>query len=232
MGRYTPEPFPRVGEPALQEYLYREYLRISATFEDIPEDIAASLAALTAAIALKADQSALTITNGNVAANTANIASNTSAIALKAPIASPTFTGLVTTAGQIKFPATANPSSDVNTLDDYEEGTWTPVITASTGTFTSVSAVGTYTIIGRMVFIIISVTITTVGTAAGFAVATLPFTANTSRQVLPGRSVTAGKMLQGSIPSGGSNVINIVNYDATNPIAAGEVLLITGGYFL
>ena len=26
----------------------------------------------------------------------------------------------------IIFPATQNASSDVNTLDDYEEGTWTP----------------------------------------------------------------------------------------------------------
>lgn len=48
-----------------------------------------------------------------------------------------TFTGTVTpqglvdisgaSAGQIKFPATQNPSADANTLDDYEEGTWTPI---------------------------------------------------------------------------------------------------------
>ena len=31
-------------------------------------------------------------------------------------------------AGQILFPATQNASSGANTLDDYEEGTWTPVI--------------------------------------------------------------------------------------------------------
>ena len=30
------------------------------------------------------------------------------------------------TAGQIKFPATQNSSANANTLDDYEEGTWTP----------------------------------------------------------------------------------------------------------
>lgn len=28
--------------------------------------------------------------------------------------------------GQIKFPSTQIPSADVNTLDDYAEGTWTP----------------------------------------------------------------------------------------------------------
>lgn len=39
---------------------------------------------------------------------------------------------LVLPFGQINFPATANPSSNANTLDDYEEGTWT--ITAAFGT--------------------------------------------------------------------------------------------------
>jgi hypothetical protein len=39
------------------------------------------------------------------------------------------------TAGQIKFPATPNPSTNVNTLDEYEELTaWTPVIGGSGGT--------------------------------------------------------------------------------------------------
>ncbi len=33
---------------------------------------------------------------------------------------------LVLPGGQIKFPATQVSSSDANTLDDYEEGTWTP----------------------------------------------------------------------------------------------------------
>lgn len=35
--------------------------------------------------------------------------------------------------GQIKFPATQNPSADANTLDDYEEGTWTPTDTSGAG---------------------------------------------------------------------------------------------------
>ena len=42
----------------------------------------------------------------------------------RAPLASPTFTGIVTTAGQIAFPATPSLSSNANTLDDYEEGTF------------------------------------------------------------------------------------------------------------
>ena len=48
----------------------------------------------------------------------------------------------------ITFPSTASASSDANTLDDYEEGTWTPVING----FTAPSGSGWYTKIGRQVF--------------------------------------------------------------------------------
>ncbi len=34
--------------------------------------------------------------------------------------------------GQIRFPATQNPSADANTLDDYEEFTWTPALSFAT----------------------------------------------------------------------------------------------------
>jgi hypothetical protein len=52
----------------------------------------------------------------------------------------------------IKFPGTQSASSDVNTLDDYEEGTWTPnVNSTATGTFTV--KVGTYVKIGKQVTI-------------------------------------------------------------------------------
>jgi len=40
-------------------------------------------------------------------------------------------------AGQIKFPATQNASADANTLDDYEEGTWTAVLSDGTNNATS-----------------------------------------------------------------------------------------------
>lgn len=71
----------------------------------------------------------------------------------KAPIANPTFTGLITTGGQIKFPATQVPSSDPNTLDDYEEGTWTPSLVGSTGTsnHTYGQRTGNYIKIGKLV---------------------------------------------------------------------------------
>jgi hypothetical protein len=52
----------------------------------------------------------------------------------------------------ITFPATQSASSDANTLDDYEEGTWTPAITDDIGAAVMTSgASGFYTKVGRMV---------------------------------------------------------------------------------
>jgi hypothetical protein len=53
----------------------------------------------------------------------------------------------------ISFPATASASSDANTLDDYEEGTWTPQLTGSTGGPYTMSGSngGKYTRVGRIV---------------------------------------------------------------------------------
>ncbi len=70
------------------------------------------------------------------------------------------------TAGQIKFPATQNPSADSNTLDDYEEGTFTPVVKdAATGNeATAGTAIGYYIKVGKLVtFTITIVNITTAG---------------------------------------------------------------------
>ena len=64
----------------------------------------------------------------------------------------PTLTGQATiptvnlTGGQIAFPATAVPSADANTLDDYEEGTWTATYDDKTDT-------GNYTKIGKLVYV-------------------------------------------------------------------------------
>ena len=54
--------------------------------------------------------------------------------------------------GQIVFPATQNASSDANTLDDYEEGTFSPSISSdSTGAFTMTTRYGRYTKVGNLV---------------------------------------------------------------------------------
>ena len=61
----------------------------------------------------------------------------------------PTFTGVVT-ASQIKFPAVQVPSADPNTLDDYEEGTFTPTV-ATSGLAITVIRNAKYIKIGKLV---------------------------------------------------------------------------------
>lgn len=63
--------------------------------------------------------------------------------------------GVMNVYGQIHFPATQNASSDANTLDDYEEGTFTPTWAPTTsGSVTAGTAnVGYYTKIGRLVYV-------------------------------------------------------------------------------
>jgi hypothetical protein len=52
----------------------------------------------------------------------------------------------------ISFPATQSASSDANTLDDYEEGTWTPTLVGTGGgSFTYSQRSGNYTRVGRLV---------------------------------------------------------------------------------
>lgn len=88
--------------------------------------------------------------------------------------------------GNIKFPATQNASADANTLDDYEEGTWTPTLTFATPGDLSVtysSRIGIYTKIGRMVYITfwVSTSAFTHTTASGTCSITgLPFTSSSA----------------------------------------------------
>jgi hypothetical protein len=91
-------------------------------------------------------------------------------------------TGLVTLPlGQLAFPAAQNASADAHTLDDYEEGTWTPALNfggAATGITYSPAPAGRYTKIGRKVFVTGSFVLTSKGSASGSAtIAGLPFTA-------------------------------------------------------
>lgn len=86
--------------------------------------------------------------------------------------------------GQLQFPATQNPSSDANTLDDYEEGTWTPVlagVAGGTGTGTIGSLTAWYIKIGKLVTIYAYASGVLRGTASGSIGFTgLPFAVVTS----------------------------------------------------
>jgi len=76
----------------------------------------------------------------------------------------------------ITFPATQSASSDVNTLDDYEEGDWTP--TGNNITFSV--AVGRYNKIGRQVTVWWQVEFPSTANGDAAAIGSLPFTVSSN----------------------------------------------------
>ena len=78
----------------------------------------------------------------------------------------------------ITFPATQSASTDANTLDDYEEGTFTPTIAGSTtaGTTTYLNQNGWYTKIGNQVTVNIFVNVSAVTGTGSLRIGGLPFT--------------------------------------------------------
>jgi hypothetical protein len=80
--------------------------------------------------------------------------------------------------GQIAFPSTQIPSAGLNTLDDYEEGSWTPNDASGAG-LTLTGVVGDYIKIGKLVFVnaVFLYPVTASGAAA--IIGGLPFTAKT-----------------------------------------------------
>jgi len=93
-----------------------------------------------------------------------------------------------TSGAGITFPATQSASTDANTLDDYEEGTFTPTYIAGGGSFTTLTyfaQTGKYTKIGNIVYFSINVftNSVTVGTATGeLSIGGLPFTSDSTSQ--------------------------------------------------
>ena len=67
-------------------------------------------------------------------------------------------------------------SGSANTLDDYEEGTFTPTMGAGSGSITTQSNSGFYVKIGSICFIYMDLTLTNKGSASGtLTVSGLPF---------------------------------------------------------
>jgi hypothetical protein len=70
--------------------------------------------------------------------------------------------GIISVNG-VQFPATQSPSANANTLDDYEEGTWTP----ANATVALSTALGSYTKIGNTILLRGLVTYPVTASAAG-----------------------------------------------------------------
>jgi len=115
--------------------------------------------------------------NGTVGATTATTGKFTTvqaATTMGVGAATPSASG----AG-ITFPATQSASTDANTLDDYEEGTWTPAVTfggAAVGVTYSIYNTGQYTKVGRIVTVCGILDLSSKGTSVGnVSITGLPF---------------------------------------------------------
>src|SRR5882672_8619203 len=126
---------------------------------------------LQRAIAGTANQ--ITLTNGDGVSGNPTV-SLPSAITLPGSL---TMAGLLDlgSTGQIKFPSTQNASANLNTLDDYERGNFTPSLGGTTTYNTQVAA---YTKIGNRVFYEIILSVASIGTGSTTTISGLPFTPN------------------------------------------------------
>jgi hypothetical protein len=115
--------------------------------------------------------------------------------------------------GQLSFPATQNASSDANTLDDYEEGTFTPAFSASGATFNYAAQTGIYTKVGRQVSGSIYLELATSGntlTAQPLSITGLPFAMSGVTaayfEITWFQSTTSYIKIAGGLASGGTSL--------------------------
>jgi hypothetical protein len=86
----------------------------------------------------------------------------------------------------VVFPASQNAVANANTLDDYEEGTFTPTLTASVTNPTNYGQNGRYTKIGNLVHVEIYITFDGTSTFGSgiYAIGGLPFTPAATHAVI------------------------------------------------
>ena len=131
----------------------------------------------------------------------------------------------------ITFPATQSASSNANTLDDYEEGTWTPSL-GGTATYTTQS--GTYTKIGRQVTVSCKLQVNAIGTGTTTTFTGLPFTSANADYFGTAywhTSATALVYLAGGInPS--STTVTLYGATAATGTLASQVVFQNGAIFV
>jgi hypothetical protein len=124
----------------------------------------------------------------------------------------------------IAFPATQVASSDPNTLDDYEEGTWTA--TYSAGTIASQNC--QYTKIGRLVSVSFQINWTASGTLLGqiggmpFVISTVNYLSTHSREWY-----NTGNTTQ-CVGSVGSATMDLFFYNNTRGVTNGSLYGVSG----
>tara|TARA_R100001244_G_scaffold101791_1_gene75904 strand:- start:645 stop:1319 length:675 start_codon:yes stop_codon:yes gene_type:complete len=115
-----------------------------------------------------------------------------------------------------------------NTLDDYEEGTWTPSV-GGNASYTTQS--GTYTKVGRMVNICLELHINVIGTGSTSIITGLPFAAEGSGRASSGAIGYFSNLAINTIAlalrvdSGGTNIQNINVTSGVTSAPEGQAIL-------
>lgn len=157
----------------------------------------------------------------------------------RAPIASPTFTGLPS-APSIKIGGVA--SNDPNTLDFYEEGSFTPALLGGTGLIYSLQ-VGRYTRVGNRIDFTLQIAISSKGTSSGnvlIDLASMPLFANvTGLQPVFNTyiSQTSGGIDVKAFGTPGQRSLSLDRVSTFTPITyadlgATPVFMVSGTYFV
>ena len=181
-------------------------LRVSSTLGGDPEGAGTNV--------LSATSSGLVVT-GTLSASTTGQVGTTLGVGGATPSAS---------GAGITFPASRSASTDANTLDDFEEGTWTPTCVSSSGTITTVGTVGgTYQIVGSRINVQGFANITTNGTGSGVIIlGGLP--TNPSGNVVGYGTETSVTYKALAVLKYTTSALNIAFYDHTYPGANGALL--------
>ncbi len=134
-----------------------------------------------------------------------------------------------TSGSGITFPATQSASTNANTLDDYEEGTWTPNQGSGLTVNGAFSSTGRYVKIGRLVYVEgtqLGTTNIAVG-AVGMICSNLPFTPTT------GNASGMGGLTNNSINQASSCWVNPNNIQlyATEAVTATAQLWWSATYY-
>ena len=128
----------------------------------------------------------------------------------------------------ITFPATQVPSADANTLDDYEEGTWTAAFVTGSGSITISTSfnTGRYTKVGRLVTVNLHARFTSVSSPSGsLQVTGLPFTSSATGQ----QDRNAGAVAAIAVTTSATPMTAYIGNGATQMTLTGFVAA-SGGY--
>ena len=115
-------------------------------------------------------------------------------------------------------------------LNWYEEGTWTPTLTAGAGSITAYTASGNYTRIGRQITAHCSITVSNNGTGSLYIlVSGMPFDVGGALYPIFGNNNSIGAQMTGTRTG---TVMYIQKYDGTYPLISGQTILLTSIYIV